>query len=65
MRGIGTELMRKIETFAIGLDIDNIRLFVDETKIDAIRLYTKRGFSIDEGNNVGTLIAMLKCIQEK
>lgn len=63
-RGIGTELMKRFETIASELNIQQIRLFVEETKVDARNLYAKRGFSVD-GDNVGTLIQMTKLIRRK
>lgn len=63
-RGIGTELMKRFEAVAFELNIQKIRLFVEQTKQDARNLYAKRGFSVD-GDNVGTLIPMAKNIRKK
>lgn len=63
-RGIGTELMKRFEAVAYIQDIQRIRLFVEQTKEDARNLYTKRGFSVD-GDNVGTLIQMVKYIRRR
>lgn len=61
-RGIGTELMKRFEAVAFELNINKIRLFVEQTKEDARNLYAKLGFSVD-GDNVGTLIQMAKYIR--
>lgn len=63
-RGIGTELMQRFEQVASELNIQKIRLFVEQTKEDARNLYAKRGFSVD-GDNVGTLIQMAKNIRRR
>lgn len=61
-RGIGTELMKQFEAVACVINIQKLRLFVEQTKEDARNLYSKRGFSV-EGDNVGTLIQMTKYLQ--
>lgn len=63
-RGIGTELMKRFEAIALELKVRRIRLFVEQTKENAINLYEKRGFVVD-GDNVGTLIQMAKYIRRK
>lgn len=63
-KGIGTELMRRFETVASELNIQKIKLFVEQSKKGAISLYVKRGFSV-EGESVGTLIRMAKDIKRR
>lgn len=59
-RGIGTELMEQFEIIATKLHTRKLGLFVEETKKNARNLYVKRGFAVEEGNNVGSLIKMAK-----
>lgn len=63
-RGIGTKLLRLFEAVAIQLDIRKLELFVEQTKVDARRLYVKLGFLDEDGGNVGTQIKMAKYIRK-